>query len=211
MKVIRKKPGLVIPPEWGHPVIMRGEVEVRKVGGKKVEFPIRSFSRWAHRFLMNQVISETGNDSPFAYTQLQIKDWDGNLRDMPDNLDYRLGYYHFHNSIAVGDSNQAWSYQDYNLISLKDWAASYNRRLDTTETDSSIKIEFQGIIQASSTYNINEVGLFGNFIYGQHYDGGNWYPDRAKFLVSRDVLPSPISVAQNDVVVVYYRITVGGT
>jgi hypothetical protein len=202
-KIIRKKPGLVIPPEWGHPVIMRGEVEVRKVGEKKVEFPIRSFSRWAHRFLMNQVLSVGSYDSPFGYSHLQIKGDTGQLRDWTEAYDWKAAYFHFHKKIGVGDSNQPWSYEDYNLISLKDWAASYNRRLDTTETDGSIKAEFQGTVQASSSYDIKEVGLFGNMV--------TTGPASVTFLVSRDVLPSPISVAQNDVVVVYYRITVGGT
>jgi uncharacterized protein (UPF0548 family) len=206
-KIIRKKPGLVIPSEWGHPVIMRGEVEVRKVGGKKVLFPIRSFSKWAHRFLMNQVISGTGYDSYVSYTQLPLKDTEGTERGMEEAGAFSPGYNHFHRNIAVGDSDQSWSYEDYNLKSLKDWAASYNRRLDTTETDGSIKIEFQGTVQASSAYDIKEVGLFGNFVYS----GSPYYVYRAGFLVSRDVLPSPIPVEQNDVVVVYYRITVGGT
>jgi hypothetical protein len=203
MKVIHKKPGLVIPPEWGHPVIMRGEVEVRKVGGKKVEFPIRSFSRWAHRFLMNQVLSIESYQSPFGYSHLGIKDESGVERDWREDYDLKAAYFHFHNKIGVGDSDQAWSYEDYKLISPKDWAVSYNRRLDTTETDGSVKAEFQGTVQASSAYDIKEVGLFGNMIY--------YGPSFTVFLVSRDVLPSPVSVAQNDVVVVYYRITVGGT
>jgi hypothetical protein len=205
-KIIRKKPGLVIPSEWGHPVIMRGEVEVRKVGGKRVEFPIRSFSRWAHRALMNYILPNSGNPAPFGYTHLQLKDKDGTLRDWYETgfaYAYHLKYYHFTNAIAVGDSDQAWSYDDYKLVSLKDWAASYNRRLDTTETDGSIKAEFQGTIQASSAYDIKEVGLFGAWAFTDSAV--------AQYLVSRDVLPSPISVAQNDVVVVYYRLTVGGT
>jgi hypothetical protein len=205
-KIIRKKPGLVIPSEWGHPVIMRGEVEVRKVGGKKVEFPIRSFSRWAHRALINYILPKHNTDSPFGYTHLQLKDIYGNLQTWYEEnfVNARhLSWYHFVSGLAVGDSNQTWSYDDYNLISLKDWAASYNPRLDTTETDGSIKAEFQGTVQASSTYDIKEVGLFGAAAYS--FGSGFIY------LVSRDVLPSPISVAQNDVVIVYYRLTVGGT
>jgi hypothetical protein len=202
-KILPKKPGLVIPPEWGHPVIMRGEVEVRKIGGKKVVFPIRSFSRWAHRFLMNQVLSNCTHTAPFTYTHLPIKNINGNLNNWNETAEITPCDFHFHKYIAVGSSNQAWNYDDYNLISLKDWAASYNRRLDTTETDGSIKAEFQGTVQASDNYDICEVGLYGNAVTTDK--------NNVTFLVSRDVLPSPISVAQNDVVVVYYRLTVGGT
>jgi hypothetical protein len=152
---------------------------------------------------MNQVTSGTGSYSPVTYTQLPLKDTTGGVWGMKEDGSFPAGCLHFHNAIAVGNSDQSWSYDDYNLKSLKDWAVSYNRRLDTTETDNSIKVEFQGTVQASSAYDIKEVGLFGNIM---PYNTGN-----AVFLVSRDVLPSPISVAQNDVVIVYYRITVGGT
>jgi hypothetical protein len=196
----------VIPEEWGHPILMRGEVEVRKIGGKKVVFPIRSFSRWANRALMNQVMPWGGPDAPFAYSHWQLKNPNGDLISpyCYENIyGYHATFAHFFNSIAVGDSAQAWSYDDYNLISLKDWAGNYSRRSDALEYDGYLKAEFQGSVQASSAYSIREVGLFGAF----------WRTAESheKFLVSRDVLPSPISMEQSDVVVIFYRVTVGGT
>jgi hypothetical protein len=152
---------------------------------------------------MNQVLCASTWNTPFSYTHLPLKEHGGTLKDWDETSSTPSVVFHFHRGIAVGDSNQAWSYDDCSLVSTKDWAASYNRRLNTTETDGSIKAEFQGTIQASSAYDIKEVGLYGNF---QSPGGNNWL-----FLVSRDVLPSPISVQESDVVVVYYRITVGGT
>jgi hypothetical protein len=198
--------GKVIPPEWGHPVLLRGEVELRKVGGKKVAFPLRSFSRWANRALMNQVMPWGGPDAPSAYSHWQLKNPNGDLiipYYFQNIYGYRCTFAHFFNSIAVGDSDQPWSYDDYNLISLKDWAGNYFQRSDALEYDSYLKAEFQGSVQASNAYTIREVGLFGAFWTSA--DSHN------KFLVSRDLLPSPISMEVGDVVVIYYRITVGGT
>jgi hypothetical protein len=196
----------IIPPEWGHPILVRGEVELRKVGGKKVAFPLRSFSRWANRALLNLVLPYGGPDAPLGYSHLQLKNPNGELWTVYENYNiygYHFSFTHFFNSIAVGDSNQIWSYDDYNLISLKDWAGNYNKRTDATEYDGYLRAEFQGSVAASSAYTIREVGLFGAF----------WLsPDNyGKFLVSRDVLPSPISMEQGDVVMIFYRVTVGGT
>jgi hypothetical protein len=199
--------GKVIPEDWGHPIIVRGEVEVKKIGGKKVVFPIRSFSRWAHRALMNYVLPSLSSslaNSPIGFTHLQIKDTGGTLRTWyeAENGGYVL-FHHFCRALQVGASDAAWDYDQYNLQNPKDFATAYSRRLDTTEEDSTIKAEFQGLIQASDSYDIKETGLIGNV----HDSSAGRYP----FLVSRDVLPSPIPVQPFDVVVVYYRFTVGGT
>jgi hypothetical protein len=197
----------VIPEDWGHPIIVRGEVEVKKIGGKKVVFPIRSFSRWAHRALMNFVLPAYASadcKAPISFTHPQIKDIDGNLRSWrEDNYYGPMGRYHFCAKLQVGNDATPWDYDDYKLKGPKDEATAYSRRLDTTEENSSIKAEFQGLIQATNTYDIKETGLFGSFAIDP---STTFY-----FLVSRDVLPSPIPVEPFDVVVVYYRFTVGGT
>ena len=196
----------VIPEEWGHPIIVRGEVEVRKIGGKKVVFPIRSFSRWAHRALMNYVLPNYASSytrAPLTFTHLPIKNLNGELKSWYEVDTFApVSCFYFCGKLMVGASDTAWSYDQYNLQLPKDEASAYSRRLDTTEEGSVVKAEFQGLIQASDTYDIKETGLIGAF-----------YPTVGPidyYLVSRDVLPSPIPVEPFDVVVVYYRFTVGG-
>jgi hypothetical protein len=197
----------VIPPEWGHPIWIRGEVEVKKVGGKKVVFPIRSFSRWAHRALMNYVLPNYASSltkAPLTFTHLPIKNLIGDLRGWNEaETTPPVSCFHFCGKLRVGASDAPWDYDQYNLQDPKDEASAYSRRLDTTEENNIVKAEFQGLIQASDTYNIKETGLIGVF-----------YPSTGStdyYLVSRDILPSPIPVEPFDVVVVYYRFTVGGT
>jgi hypothetical protein len=196
----------VIPPEWGHPIWIRGEVEVKKVGGKKVVFPIRSFSRWAHRALMNYVLPNYASSitkAPLTFTHLPIKNLNGDLKGWYEaETTPAVSCFHFCGKLRVGASDTAWNYDQYNLQAPKDEASAYSRRLDTTEENSTIKAEFQGLIQATDTYDIKETGLIGVF-----------YPPTGTtdyYLVSRDVLPAPIPVQPFDVVVVYYRFTVGG-
>jgi hypothetical protein len=196
----------VIPEEWGHPIIVRGEVEVRKIGGKKVVFPIRSFSRWAHRALMNYVLPNYASGitkAPITFTHLPITNLNGESKGWGEGeTSPPVSCFHFCGKLRVGASDAPWNYNQYNLQDPKDEASAYTRRLDTTEEDSTIKAEFQGLVQASDTYDIKETGLIGVF-----------YPTTGPadyYLVSRDVLPAPIPVQPFDVVVVYYRFTVGG-
>ncbi len=205
MKVIKAKKveRKLFPHGW------KVEVGVGKNGEEPKFFPSNSFSRWANRFFVNMMVQKekwlSQYDAPVQYTTLNITDYTNTVgvwSDMDYNAPYGVKHlYRITDAIGIGQSNTAWDYNQYHLQGFKQWADSYIKRTDITESDSSIYFEFQGVFNITSNFNLWETGLYGKFLDENR--------NHRLFLVSRDVLSSAIPVVSGDVIVVIYRFTVG--
>lgn len=189
------------------------EVGVEHNGKRKLWEECHSFSRWANRWFINSLIEAnttiTQHPAPIRYTPKPIKNisgvekpwWDG----INSTLDYwrmpQKAFFFLTKAIAIGSSNEAWDYDQYELLGKIMEATTYTRRTDITETDGSLYLEFEGIFDIQTSTTINETGLYGQFMSGDNAE--------EKFLVSRDVLSTGIPVSPGDVIVVIYRLTVG--
>lgn len=192
------------------------QLKILKNGEEKVYEKCHSFSRWANRWLMNSLTSNNiigmVEVAKTGWTKLQLKDVNGVLSNWFEGYN-QAGYYHqqpqreyFHfiRTIAIGESDDAWSYDQYHLVAFKKWADTYTVKTDVTETDSSLYFELQGLFDITESFSIREVGLYGNCL--KAFPAND---NQVIFLVSRDVLSSPVPVSPGDTISVIYRLTVG--
>jgi hypothetical protein len=160
--------------------------------------PCQSFTKWFKRIVGN-FLSGNGNSN---FTQLQIKDTSGNLRTI-----LKVGssgkpamYGNVVTNIAIGTSDAAFDYEQYELQSKLMSATGLTKSIDLQDYDTSVRFELTGTFNIRTETDIKETGLYG------------WATDTNlndyNFLASRDILSTPIHVVPGDVLFVRYRITI---
>jgi hypothetical protein len=159
-----------------------------------IKSPCHSFTRWFTRIMGCVFCGESGD----RFLQLQVIAEDGNTYriDSYPRIELR--------KMAIGASNQAFSYDDYRLIDKRVEALkgtdNWTTTIPPTESGTSVYFEHQGKHPINTEFDVWECGLFS---YTYMTDQYSHY-----VLITRDVLPNPIHVLPGDVVFVRYRGTV---
>jgi hypothetical protein len=156
--------------------------------------PLHSYTRWWVHALCLRFAYKFGENAG-----LWFRDENGDYYG-PNYLVY-LSYDTYPSKVAVGASNQAYSYDDYKLIVKKDETTTINLIERPTATNGGAEMEFEGIVNVTSEYNLWEAGLFSSLW------ASGWV--QKYYLVARDVLPNPIRVHAGDKVHLRYKIIVG--
>jgi hypothetical protein len=159
-----------------------------------IKSPCHSFTRWFTRIMGCVFCGESGG----RFLQLEVITEEGLTKRINDYPTIEL------KKIAIGASNQPFSYDDYRLIDKRAEAVwgteNWTTTIPPTESGTSVYFEHQGRHPINQEFDVWECGLF-SYTYMTdlyyHY-----------VLISRDVLSNPIHVLPGDVVFVRYRGTV---
>jgi len=177
---------------------VKAEISVRLIRGDKEilnqTFPCRSFTLWFKRFLAN-FLTGTGIR---GFSNRPVKDITNTDRTM--GYQYGVaGNYATHN-MAIGDSSAHFEWTQYHLQGFKMWATGLTRSVDVTDEPPSVIFELTGTFQITESFEVKETGLFGQLT--------DTVGTVRTFLVSRDILASPIPVIPGDVLIVRYRFVI---
>jgi hypothetical protein len=133
-----------------------------------------------------------------GFTLLKLVDINGAEHGIGDT--YAIKETYIIDNIAIGTSDEPFDYTQYNLLGFYAWATGLVKSKDNQDFDTSTLFEITGTFDITQNVTVKETGL-----YGRTYDVGAVL---VRFLVSRDVLPSPIDLYPGDVLIVRYRVTV---
>jgi len=150
----------------------------------------KSFTRWAKR----NIYANLRKDS------IVIRDLTG-VDFTYASSGFDIVHYHWREDIKIGSNNSPFDFEQHAL--LGEVTLEVIQAISTTgytEEDGTGYWESSKIWTADMAVDIWETGLVGRFI---ETGGGT----RA-FLITRDVLPSPVSLAVGDVIKVVYRIRI---
>jgi hypothetical protein len=153
-----------------------------------------SFTKWFKRFV-GDVFTGAGYR---GFSRLDVKDVNGKL-STPGYNQY-LYYHYIVKGMAIGTSNTPFDPEQYELQAKLMDATGLTKSIDLQDYDTSVKFELTGTFNINVETDINETGLYGTY----RDEGGTDHV----FLVSRDVLTTPIHVVPGDVLIVRYRITI---
>jgi hypothetical protein len=103
-------------------------------------------------------------------------------------------------NIGIGTSDAPFDYTQHQLQSLLMYATGLTKSIDCQDWDSSVRFEITGTFNIQTEADVKETALYGKAIKGYH--------DYFTYMVSRDILSSPIHVIPGDVLIVRYRITI---
>jgi len=177
---------------------LRAELEYELLrNGKTVKThrqECQSFTKSFKHFIGN-FLSGTGYR---GFSRLPITCLDGVNRDM--SYDFILYEYFITTNIAIGTSDTPFDYTQYELQSKLMDATGLTKSIDLQDYNTSVRFELTGTFNVAVEADVKETGLYGQFVATDRND--------YKFLVSRDVLTTPIHVLPNDVLIVRYRITI---
>jgi hypothetical protein len=181
---------------------LKAEVEFELLrGGKRVlhrKQRCRSFTKWFKRIIAD-AMTLCGRT---YFTNLSITDVAGSTVAPFAYYSVPLYWYHIHvvDGIGIGTSDTPFDYTQNELIQKLMDATGLTRSVDTQDYDSSVRFELTGTFNIQQEADIKETGLYGKLAR----DSSN----TNRFLVSRDVLSTPIHVVPTDVLIVRYRITI---
>jgi hypothetical protein len=102
--------------------------------------------------------------------------------------------------IAIGTSDAPFDYTQYELQRKFMDATGLTKSMDVQDYDTSVRFELTATFNINAETDVKEIGLYGSTVID--------YYTTKKYLVSRDVLTTPIHVVQGDVLIVRYRITI---
>jgi hypothetical protein len=176
-----------ITPRLGFEIIQIREGKIMK----SINSPCHSYTRWFVRRLACATLY-----IPELNFRPKIKTEEGYLlaNARPTEIETWV--------IAIGASNQPFSFDDYKLydkrmeISRAGFTITY-----PTDEGNTCYWEVQGRFNIETEFDIWETGLFAFELMEDGYDR-HW-------LIARDVLPSPFHVVPGDIVYVKYKCTVG--
>jgi len=133
-----------------------------------------------------------------GFTPLPIRCVDGADRYM--GASEYIYFFYITKNIAIGTSDVPFDYSDYDLKSKLMDATGLTKSIDLQDYNTSVRFELTGTFNIATETDVKETGLYGTF---KAESGGEY-----TFLVSRDVLTTPIHVVPGDVLIVRYRITI---
>jgi hypothetical protein len=158
---------------------------------KKIDSPCHSYTRW----FIRRLTTATLYVPDIAYRP-QVKTEEGYLLKTSNPTEIEVW------KIAIGASNQPFSFDDYRL---------YDKRMEVyragftitypTEEGNTCYWEVQAKFNIDREFDIWETGLFAFELMEDGYD--------RYYLLARDVLSNPIHVVPGDIVFVRYKCTVG--
>jgi hypothetical protein len=181
----------------------QGEIEIRRIRNGREDLvlkqPMRSFTRWFKHFIVDFM---TGMGTK-GFNLLPVPPTTGELY-YPFNNDY-IYKYHIIDHVGIGNRGDAFDPNQTNLAGFLMYETGKTVSIQTGDTDGTTLFELAATFQITFTDTIRETGLYGICYMmqdPQHVIG--W----RNFLVSRDVLSSPVDVSPGDVLIVRYRISV---
>jgi hypothetical protein len=182
---------------------LRGEVEIRRIREGKEDLvfrqPMRSFTRWFRHFVVDFF---TGMGTK-GFNLLPVPPVTGELY-YPYWNDY-IYKYHIIDHIGIGNRGDPFDPNQTNLVGFIMYETGKTVSVQTGDNNGATLFELTGTFQITFSDTIRETGLYGICYMmqdPQHVIG--W----RNFLVSRDVLSTPVGVKLGDVLIVRYRISV---
>jgi hypothetical protein len=181
---------------------LKAEIEFELLrGGKRVlhrKHRCRSFTKWFKRIIAD-AMTYCGRS---YFSNLPVTDVEGNTVSPCTYYENNLYWYHLHivDNIAIGTSDAPFDWTQRELGQKLMDATGMTRSIDTEDYDTSVRFELTGTFNITQEADIKETGLYGRLARS--------YINTNRFLVSRDVLSTPIHVVPTDVLIVRYRITI---